>query len=195
MQYQFAPSPLGYLLLAEQHPESGLSLLYIGEEPEHLLTEAQAGFPGHHWQQTERLMPFLEPICSALINKTPFPELPLNPTGTAFQQQVWQALLRIPFGTTISYSELAEAVGRPSSVRAVASACGANEISLLIPCHRVVRKNGELSGYRWGVERKRQLLAMESGAGSWAKENQKGIKAYNEFVEDNGLFGEEDRPF
>lgn len=195
MIYQYIESPLGYLLLAEQEAGSGLSLLYIGDSPEALMEEAKTAFPDRHWQPSDHLTPCLEQICSALVNKSPLPELPLNPAGTAFQQQVWQALRRIPFGTTINYSQLAEAIGRPSSVRAVANACGANEISLLIPCHRVVRKNGELSGYRWGVERKRQLLAIEAGTGRWAKENQKGIKAYNEFVEENGLFGEEDRAF
>ncbi len=163
MYYQFAPSPLGLLMLAEQQANTGLSLLYIGDSPEALMAEAEAAFPDRHWQKSEHLTPPLEQICSALESKRPFPELPMNLTGTAFQQQVWQALQDIPFGETISYSQLAERLGMPTAVRAVASACGANQVALLIPCHRVVRKNGDLSGYRWGIARKRQLLALEAG--------------------------------
>lgn len=87
--------------------------------------------------------------------------LPLDVRGTAFQMKVWHALRRIPFGSTVSYGELAELIGQPTASRAVASACGSNEIAVLIPCHRVIGKDGTLTGYRWGVERKRQLLARE----------------------------------
>jgi len=161
MFYQFAESSLGYLMLAEQKAGAGLSLLYIGDASESLMKAAQAAFPDQHWQESDHLTPYLAQICSALVNKTPFPELPLNLAGTAFQQQVWQMLQQIPYGETLSYSQLAERLGMPSAVRAVASACGANQLALLIPCHRVVRKNGDLSGYRWGVARKRQLLVLE----------------------------------
>lgn len=161
MLYQFAESPLGYLLLAEQGVGEGFSLLYIGDVPAVLLQAAEAAFPNRCWQRSEHLAPYLEQICSALKNKTALPNLPLNLGGTAFQQQVWQALRHTSFGETLSYSQLAEAIGRPKSVRAVANACANNEVSLLIPCHRIVRKNGDLSGYRWGVERKEWLLAME----------------------------------
>ena len=164
MFYQFAESPLGYLMLAEQEASSGLSLLYIGDSPEALMEEAKTAFSDRYWQPSDHLTPYLEQICSALVNKTPFPELPLNLAGTAFQQQVWQMLQTIPYGETLSYSQLADKLGMPSAVRAVASACGANQVALIIPCHRVVRKNGDLSGYRWGIARKRQLLALEAGA-------------------------------
>jgi len=87
--------------------------------------------------------------------------LPLDIRGTAFQQRVWQALTEIPLGTTLSYTELAERIGSPKAVRAVARACATNTIALAIPCHRVVRSDGSLSGYRWGVERKRVLLERE----------------------------------
>ena len=82
--------------------------------------------------------------------------------GTAFQERVWQALREIPAGSTASYAQIAERIGAPTSFRAVAQACGANHLAVAIPCHRVVRSNGELSGYRWGVERKRQLLERET---------------------------------
>jgi AraC family transcriptional regulator, regulatory protein of adaptative response / methylated-DNA-[protein]-cysteine methyltransferase len=89
-------------------------------------------------------------------------ELPLDVRGTAFQQRVWQALRDIPAGKTVSYTELARRIGSPKSVRAVAQACGANALAVAIPCHRVVRNDGALSGYRWGVKRKRALLDREA---------------------------------
>jgi AraC family transcriptional regulator, regulatory protein of adaptative response / methylated-DNA-[protein]-cysteine methyltransferase len=91
-------------------------------------------------------------------------DLPLDIRGTAFQQRVWQALREIPVGETVSYAEIARRVGEPRSVRAVAQACGANHIAVAIPCHRVVKNDGALSGYRWGVERKRALLEKEAQA-------------------------------
>jgi AraC family transcriptional regulator, regulatory protein of adaptative response / methylated-DNA-[protein]-cysteine methyltransferase len=91
-------------------------------------------------------------------------DLPLDVRGTAFQQRVWQALREIPTGLTVSYEEIARRIGSPKAVRAVASACAANAIAVAIPCHRVVRNDGALSGYRWGVERKRALLAREGAS-------------------------------
>ena len=89
-------------------------------------------------------------------------DLPLDVRGTAFQQRVWMALREIPAGQTASYSSIAEKIGSPRAVRAIASACAANALAVAIPCHRVVRHDGNLSGYRWGVERKRELIARES---------------------------------
>jgi AraC family transcriptional regulator, regulatory protein of adaptative response / methylated-DNA-[protein]-cysteine methyltransferase len=88
-------------------------------------------------------------------------DLPLDVRGTAFQQRVWQALLNIPAGSTATYTDIAKQIGLPTSARAVAQACGANALAVAIPCHRVVRTDGALSGYRWGVERKRTLLKRE----------------------------------
>ena len=93
-------------------------------------------------------------------------ELPLDITGTAFQQRVWQALRAIPTGRTASYADIAAAIGAPRAVRAVASACKSNPVALVIPCHRIVRSDGGISGYRWGVERKRALVAREATAPS-----------------------------
>lgn len=90
------------------------------------------------------------------------PDLPLDFQGTLFQQQVWEALRTIPAGETISYQALAAKVGKPSAVRAVASACGANRLAIIVPCHRVIRQDGQLSGYRWGVARKAMLLQHEA---------------------------------
>ena len=89
-------------------------------------------------------------------------DLALDIRGTAFQRRVWQALCEIPAGTTVAYSEIAKRIGMPRATRAVAAACAANKIAVLIPCHRVVRKDGKLGGYRWGIERKRALLAREA---------------------------------
>ena len=89
-------------------------------------------------------------------------QLPLDIRGTAFQRRVWQTLCQIPAGTTVTYSEIAKRIGRPKASHAVAAACAANKIGVAIPCHRVVRKDGSLAGYRWGIERKRALLAMEA---------------------------------
>jgi AraC family transcriptional regulator, regulatory protein of adaptative response / methylated-DNA-[protein]-cysteine methyltransferase len=88
--------------------------------------------------------------------------LPLDIRGTVFQQRVWDALSKIPAGTTATYTEIAAALGAPTAVRAVAGACAANAIAVAIPCHRVVRQDGNLAGYRWGIERKRALLAREA---------------------------------
>ncbi|MCR3858727.1 methylated-DNA--[protein]-cysteine S-methyltransferase, partial [Pseudomonas aeruginosa] len=88
-------------------------------------------------------------------------DLPLDVRGTAFQERVWQALREIPPGSTASYAQVAERIGAPRAVRAVAQACAANRIAVAIPCHRVVRRDGDISGYRWGVERKRELLRRE----------------------------------
>lgn len=93
-------------------------------------------------------------------------DLPLDLQGTAFQQRVWQALAQIPPGATASYAEIAQRIGAPTSARAVAQACGANTLAVAIPCHRVVRSDGGLSGYRWGAERKRKLLDREAEAKS-----------------------------
>jgi AraC family transcriptional regulator of adaptative response/methylated-DNA-[protein]-cysteine methyltransferase len=89
-------------------------------------------------------------------------DLPLDIRGSAFQQRVWQALRDIPAGTTVSYSDVAARIGSPKSVRAIAQACGASTLAVAIPCHRVVRRDGALSGYRWGIERKRALLEREA---------------------------------
>ncbi len=98
------------------------------------------------------------------------PDLPLDIRGTAFQRRVWQALREVPAGSTASYAAIAARVGAPGAVRAVAGACAANPLAVAIPCHRVVRQDGALSGYRWGVERKRALLDREASAAGASRE-------------------------
>ena len=101
-------------------------------------------------------------VIAATLSAPSTTALPLDIQGTLFQQQVWKALRDIPAGETLSYSQVAQKIGKPKAIRAVASACASNAIAILIPCHRVVRQSGELSGYRWGVTRKAELLRRES---------------------------------
>ncbi len=104
----------------------------------------------------------IDALVQYIAGTAPLPQMPLDTRGTAFQRDVWQALGSTPMGEVISYRTLAERIGRPRAVRAVASACAQNTIALLIPCHRVVRSDGQLGGYRWGLARKRALLACEA---------------------------------
>jgi AraC family transcriptional regulator of adaptative response/methylated-DNA-[protein]-cysteine methyltransferase len=109
------------------------------------------------------LRPWAVAVAELIRGQRPAPSIPLDIRGTAFQQLVWQQLQRIPAGQKRSYTEVARAIGKPEAVRAVAGACASNRLAVLIPCHRVVRGDGELSGYRWGAERKRRLLDAEAG--------------------------------
>src|ERR1700682_4209640 len=102
-------------------------------------------------------------VVSHVSGEQPELDLPLDIKGTAFQRRVWEALQRIPRGSTRTHSALARAIGRPNGQRAVARACATNPVSILVPCHRVVREDGGLAGYRWGLERKRELLEHEAG--------------------------------
>ena len=152
---------LGRCLVAES--ERGICAILLGDDDATLISELQQMFPAADnapadlmFQQHVR-----EVIASLNQRDTPL-TLPLDIRGTAFQQQVWQALRTIPCGETVSYQQLANAIGKPKAVRAVASACAANKLAIIIPCHRVVRGDGTLSGYRWGVSRKAQLLRREA---------------------------------
>ncbi len=113
-------------------------------------------------RNTRGLQAALAQLAEYLEGREPHFDLPLDVQATAFQQQVWAALQRIPYGATRSYQEVARAIGRPSAVRAVAGACAHNPVALVVPCHRVVRSDGELGGYRWGIDRKRALLEQEA---------------------------------
>jgi len=153
---------LGSILVARS--ARGVCAILIGDDPDALARDLQDRFPRAHLmggdagfeQWVAKVVGFVEAPGLGL-------DLPLDVRGTAFQQRVWQALRDIPPGETVSYTELATRIGAPKSVRAVASACAANALAVAIPCHRVVRNDGGLSGYRWGVERKRALLEREAG--------------------------------
>lgn len=140
----------------------GVCAILMGDDPAALLRDLQDRFPKAQFIDGGRN---LAKLLSQVIHHIERPgsafDLPLDIRGTAFQHQVWQALRTIAPGTTLSYAELAKRIGKPKAVRAVAGACAANPIAVVIPCHRVMRNDGALSGYRWGIERKRVLLARE----------------------------------
>ena len=158
---------LGSILVARS--ERGLCAIFLGDDPQALARELQDRFPraelvggdGDFEQLVARVVGFVEAPGIGL-------DLPLDVRGTAFQQRVWQALREIPAGQKATYTEIAERIGAPKAVRAVGQACGANPLAVAIPCHRVVRTDGGLSGYHWGVERKRSLLEMEARQSSLA---------------------------
>ena len=152
---------LGSILVAAT--EKGVCAITIGDDPEALLRDLQDRFPRAELRGGDREF---ESTVGKVLSFVEAPglglDLPLDVRGTAFQQRVWQALRAIPAGSTKSYTEIARRIGAPKSVRAVAQACAANPIAVAIPCHRVVRHDGGLSGYHWGVERKRALLEREA---------------------------------
>ena len=151
---------LGSILVARS--EKGVCAILLGDDPDALARDLQDRFP--HARLVGGDAGF-EDLVAKVVGLVEAPaiglDLPLDIRGTAFQQRVWQALREIPAGATASYAEIAERIGSPRSIRAVAQACAANPLAVAIPCHRVVRTDGALSGYRWGVERKRTLLDRE----------------------------------
>ncbi|ATG75199.1 6-O-methylguanine DNA methyltransferase [Zobellella denitrificans] len=152
---------LGAILVAMS--DKGICAILLGDDAEALLRELQERFPAARLIGGET---GFEQWVARVVGLVECPrqgqDLPLDIRGTVFQQKVWQALRQIPAGATISYAELARRIGQPRAVRAVAGACAANALAVAIPCHRVVRTDGGLSGYRWGIARKRQLLAREA---------------------------------
>ncbi|MDI9244335.1 methylated-DNA--[protein]-cysteine S-methyltransferase [Marinobacter sp. CHS3-4] len=154
----------GWLMLAAT--DRGICFAEFGDGPEALLDQLKTEFPRAHFvssraTQSPEMDEWMTALDTYLSSRGPRPDLPLDLRGTAFQMQVWRYLLSIQEGDTISYSQLAEGIGRPRSVRAVASACGRNRVAVLVPCHRVLRSDGGLGGYRWGLERKRRFLENE----------------------------------
>lgn len=161
VRYALADCALGRCLVAES--ERGICAILLGDDDAGLIASLHELFPAAQDEPADR--PFQQRVRQVIasINARDIPlSLPLDIQGTAFQQQVWQALRTIPCGETVSYQQIASAIGKPKAVRAVASACGANKLAIVIPCHRVVRGDGALSGYRWGVARKAQLLQREA---------------------------------
>ncbi|MCL6744825.1 bifunctional DNA-binding transcriptional regulator/O6-methylguanine-DNA methyltransferase Ada [Kosakonia sp. R1.Fl] len=158
--YTFSACALGRCLVAES--ERGICAILLANSDEQLLEQLQEIFPrAQRAQANDAFSERVAQVIKRLDNvDAPF-TLPLDLRGTAFQLQVWQALREIPAGETVSYQALAQKLGKPQAVRAVASACGANKLAIVIPCHRVVRSDGTLSGYRWGMARKAQLLKRE----------------------------------
>jgi AraC family transcriptional regulator of adaptative response/methylated-DNA-[protein]-cysteine methyltransferase len=165
IRFAVGETSLGAILVASS--TKGVASILLGTEPEALVRELQDRFPKAQLIGADR---DYEALVARVVGLVEDPmlglDLPLDVRGTAFQQRVWQALQQIPAGQTVSYAEIARRIGAPKAVRAVAGACAANHIALAIPCHRVVRNDGALSGYAWGVERKRALLEREAQATS-----------------------------
>ncbi len=151
---------LGLVLIAAT--QRGICSIEFGDDEPVLIARLTARFPNAVLLTTDpQFDDWLEQVLSYIEAPNKALDLPLDIRGTVFQQQVWKALQEIPVGTTASYSEVAQKISKPKAVRAVATACASSTLAVAIPCHRVVRGNGELSGYRWGVERKRKLLDTE----------------------------------
>lgn len=161
--YAIAKSPLGKVLVGAT--ERGVSAVYLGDRENTLVSELREEYPRaeiapapHAYRR------WVREIVERIEGKQPRLELPLDLQATAFQRQVWQELQRIPRGRTRTYSQVARLLGRPNAVRAVARACATNPVSIVVPCHRVIREDGTLAGYRWGLSRKEQLLKKEQSA-------------------------------
>jgi len=158
--YTIAKSPLGKVLVAAT--ERGVSAVYLGDVESKLIAELCEEYPKAEIAPApDAYQKWVREIVQRIEGKQPRLELPLDLQATAFQRLVWQELQRIPRGTTRTYAEVARSLGRPRAVRAVARACATNPVSIVVPCHRVIREDGNLAGYRWGVSRKEQLLAQE----------------------------------
>lgn len=158
--YTTVSSPLGWLLLAAT--ECGLCAVKLGDAPERLTDDLQHEFPAAELERAdERFQPWVSEVLAYLDGSESHFDLPLDIRATAFQQRVWQVLQAIPAGSTCTYGQVAAAIGQPTAARAVAHACASNPVALVIPCHRVLRADGDLGGYRWGIERKRRLLQQE----------------------------------
>jgi AraC family transcriptional regulator of adaptative response/methylated-DNA-[protein]-cysteine methyltransferase len=163
IRFAVGEASLGAVLVAAT--DKGVCAILLGDDPEALVRDLQDRFPQAEFEGGN---PKFERMVAAVVGLVEAPgqrlDLPLDIRGTAFQQRVWAALQAIPSGKTATYADIARVIGQPKAVRAVAQACAANALAVAIPCHRVVRTDGALSGYRWGVARKRTLLAREAAA-------------------------------
>ncbi|MFZ0662155.1 MAG: bifunctional DNA-binding transcriptional regulator/O6-methylguanine-DNA methyltransferase Ada [Acidobacteriaceae bacterium] len=157
--YATAPSPLGQLLIAAT--DKGLCAVLLADSRENAAAELHQMLPHADIQPRPELAPMLQQVLSQLTEHPAALDLPLDLRATAFQMRVWQALRTIPRGETRTYSQLAREIGQPTATRAVARACATNPASIVIPCHRVIGTNGTLTGYRWGIHRKKKLLEIE----------------------------------
>jgi AraC family transcriptional regulator, regulatory protein of adaptative response / methylated-DNA-[protein]-cysteine methyltransferase len=158
--YTIAKSSMGKVLVAAT--ERGVSAVYLGDAEAKLIKELRDEYPkAEIFAAEDSFERWVKEIVQRVEGNPPRLELPLDLQATAFQRRVWQELQRIPRGSTRTYTQVARALGSPKSVRAVARACATNPVSIVVPCHRVIREDGSLAGYRWGLSRKEQLLAQE----------------------------------
>ncbi len=163
MRYTVTPCPLGLVLVAAT--ERGISALYLGDAKRQLEAELEREFPRATIREDRKgLGRWVEAVVEHLRGRQAKLDLPLDVQATAFERRVWEELRRIPYGATRTYTQIARAIGKPRAVRAVARACAMNPASIVIPCHRVVRSDGQLAGYRWGLDRKRALIEKEKAA-------------------------------
>jgi len=161
--YTVTACPLGYLLVAAT--ERGICAVSLGDSPDELEATLADEYPAASIRRDDNHLGQWVGLILAYLDGAPLPtDLPLDIRATAFQRRVWEALRAIPLGATRSYGEIAASLDQPTATRAVAQACASNPVALIIPCHRVVRKDGDLGGYRWGVERKEALLQRERQA-------------------------------
>lgn len=159
ISFSVVPTHLGKLLIATT--ARGVCSVRFGESEAALTRELKSEFNAADIQRDDRQLSGIVARVEQLLRGTAGHNIPLDVQGTAFQQIVWQALRQIPRGETRSYSDVARAIGKPRAIRAVATACASNPVALVVPCHRVVQKSGDLAGYRWGLKRKAALLEME----------------------------------
>jgi AraC family transcriptional regulator of adaptative response/methylated-DNA-[protein]-cysteine methyltransferase len=160
IQYTLQDSPLGRLLVA--YTEHGVCMVSLGDDDESLIAALRKEYPQ---ADLHAAMDAGQPWAAAIeayLRGASSIDVPVDVPGTAFQRQVWQALREIPFGSTRTYQQIAEKLGNPKAVRAVGHACATNPVALVVPCHRAVRTDGGLGGYRWGIQRKERLLAQEN---------------------------------
>ena len=165
IRYTLADTSLGRLVVATT--DQGVCLVAFGESDQELVGEVATRFPRAHIESAgEEASQWVETVVELVDAPAGVDsaQLPLDVRGTVFQRQVWSALRQIRAGETVTYSQLAAAIGRPTATRAVAAACGANPTAVVVPCHRVIGADGSLTGYRWGVARKRELLKREHTA-------------------------------
>jgi AraC family transcriptional regulator of adaptative response/methylated-DNA-[protein]-cysteine methyltransferase len=161
--YTVGSSSLGKVLVAGT--DRGISAVYLGDDERSLASALQKEYPRAQIQRSANSnQDWLKEILSRVEGHPPSVDLPLDVQATAFQRRVWQELQKIPRGTTRTYTQVAHALGKPKSVRAVARACATNPASIVVPCHRVIRADGVLAGYRWGLQRKQKLLQRESAS-------------------------------
>lgn len=163
ISYTIAPCSLGRVLVAAT--ERGISAVYLGDRDSDLAAALRKEYPRAEIRHgSEEHSKWVRAIVRHLAGSNPQLDLPTDVVATAFQRRVWEALRAIPMGATRTYSEVARAIGQPSAIRAVARACATNPAAIVVPCHRVIRTDGTLGGYRWGLERKRSMLENERRA-------------------------------
>jgi AraC family transcriptional regulator of adaptative response/methylated-DNA-[protein]-cysteine methyltransferase len=168
ISYSIADCSLGRVLVAAT--DRGISAISLGDSDSHLLAELRKEYPNAEIRHgTRESSQWIRGIVRHLAGASPKLNLPTDVVATAFQRRVWEELRRIPWGTTRTYSEVARALGRPTATRAVARACATNPTAIVVPCHRVIRSDGSLGGYRWGLGRKKLLLERERKASKAAK--------------------------